>query len=316
MASRLRILTWNTWLQIDPSSKPNPNPDKRAPLIADKLSASNRDILLLQKVWSNRDELIDGINKEFVYISEKINDKHGLNLHAGLLTVSRFKLKFLGSIDFEETLGIEGMFSNKGAALWEGVWEDNIFQLASVHLQGHASSDKQQAKLPATRRAQLRQLCKELLNPHLRPKVPQIICGDFSINYGTSDYGDVLEILDAEDGPITGKVPYTAYGREKGMYPNDIGRDFINNPETLDYILLRNHKSELIEVTVTRTVRRYIEVWKARDGKTYQNLAYRYALEGNIDFSVDKEEIDTEQSGTEEELNNPMPLYIAAEHLL
>ena len=146
MASRLRILTWNTWLQIDPSSKPNPNPDKRAPLIADKLSASNRDILLLQKVWSNRDELIDGINKEFVYISEKINDKHGLNLHAGLLTASRFKLKFLGSIDFEETLGIEGMFSNKGAALWEGTWEDNTFQLASVHLQGHASSEKQQEK--------------------------------------------------------------------------------------------------------------------------------------------------------------------------
>ncbi len=40
MTRGLRILTWNTWLQTDPSSKPDPNPSKRAPLIAAKLRAS------------------------------------------------------------------------------------------------------------------------------------------------------------------------------------------------------------------------------------------------------------------------------------
>lgn len=114
MTRPLRILTWNTWLQSDPTSNPDPNPKKRAPLIAGKLRASDRDILLLQKVRAERDTLIDGIRPAFPHISAKINDKAGLNLQAGLLTASRSGRKLLGSIDFEEAQGVEGMFSNKG----------------------------------------------------------------------------------------------------------------------------------------------------------------------------------------------------------
>jgi hypothetical protein len=49
MRQALRILTWNTWLQFDPTSSPDPNPGTRAPLIAQKLHRSQRDVLLLQK---------------------------------------------------------------------------------------------------------------------------------------------------------------------------------------------------------------------------------------------------------------------------
>lgn len=128
---------------------------------------------------------------------------------------------------------MEGMFSNKGAALWHGTWESVPFQVASVHLQGHVSGKRRQSKLSGVRRAQLCQLRDELLDPHRQPGVAQIVCGDFSIKRGTADY----------------------------------------EPETLDYILLRQNGAPAI--TVTRTVRRYTQAWKARGGRTYRNLAYR-----------------------------------------
>lgn len=313
MTRPMRILTWNTWLQSDPTSKPDPNPQTRAPLIAAKLRASDRDILLLQKVWKSRDTLIDGLRPAFPHISGTINDKAGLNLHSGLLTASRSKLRLLGSIDFEETQGVEGMFSNKGAALWQGSWDGFDFQIASLHLQGHVSGHHAESKLPETRRAQLRQCRDELLEKWSRPRIPQIICGDFSIPFGSGDYADVLRILDAEGGPITGAVPHTAYGREKGAYPNDIGREFIDQPQTLDHILLRRNGGHPTAVAITRTVRRYTEAWKARGGSTYRNLAYRYTLEGAVAFKPAGEETETD---IPEEETNEFPLRIAADHVL
>ncbi len=315
MTEPLRILTWNTWLQSDPTSNPDPNPGKRAPLIAEKLRSSNRDILLLQKVWKCRTTLIDGLMSVFPHISGKINDGPGLNLHSGLLTVSRFPLFLLGSIDFEDGLGVEGSFSNKGAALWRGEWDGHPFQLASVHLQGHVDGDKKSERIPETRRSQLRQIRDELLDRHAEPSVPQIICGDFSIDRDTSDYHDMLAILDAENGTLIGEVLHTAYGRDKGEYPNDIGRDFIDWPEMLDYVLLRRNGCDPDAVTITCSVRRYIEPWTAFGGSTYRNLAYRYALKADIAFGMADGVEPPIEEDADTEPDRMTPLLIAADHL-
>lgn len=143
--------------------------------------------------------------------------------------------------------------------------------------------------------------------------MPQIICADISIPAGSGDYEDVLRMLDAEDCPITGAVPHSAYGREKGAYPNDIGRDFIDEPETLDYILLRRNGGDPNAVTITRAVRRYTEAWQARGGKTYRNLAFRYALEGAVALQANEEQAEIEIA---EEESDTTPMMIAVEHVL
>src|SRR5262245_13759329 len=320
----LRLLTWNVWLQqLDkPLSTPSPHAYLRAPLIAEKLRSSDRDLLLVQKVWSERDSLIDGIHPRFPHVSSIINDGPGLNLHSGLLVASRWSaLRLLGSIDYDATLGIEGMFANKGAAVWEGIWEGTRFQVAATQLQGEVDADP--AEIAAVRRIELSQL-RGLLDAVAADGVPQLVCGDFGIPSGGHDYQDMLAILGAQDGPIGAGdqgIPHTAYGRAKGAFANDIGRDFIDEPETLDYVLLR--PQGFPSVTISRSVRRWQHTWKAHYSipvgqnppssvdydVAYHDLAYRYALQADVWFrSNDAERPDDRGSLT--------PLRVAVDHAL
>ena len=269
----LRILTWNTWLQPGP----NPHAGKRVGPIGEKLSACDRDLLLLQKVWAERDTLVGALEPTFGWLSDEVNPAGWPRVHSGLLTASRVPLDLLGSIDFKAAAGGERL-ANKGAALWQGDWHGYTFQIASVHLQGHDPVDTAEE----ARTEQLSEL-RRLLDRHREHSVPQIVCGDFSIASGSFEHEDALEILDAKDeGPFTGQIPHTSYPRGDEGLENDIGRDFVEAPETLDYILLRRVPTRPL-VTIRRSVRRYREEWRA-GFKTYQDLAYRYCLLGEITF--------------------------------
>jgi endonuclease/exonuclease/phosphatase family metal-dependent hydrolase len=82
----------------------------------------------------------------------------------------------------------------------------------------------------------MQQMWDDLLAPHQRPGVPQILCGDLNTNrYNPAVYRPMLETLQAEDGPLpTGSYPYTADSQTNAWQGR--GHHF---QKVIDYVLLR-----------------------------------------------------------------------------
>ncbi len=222
----LRILSWNIYML--PKFAKITGKRQRAHCIAQQLRQSNCDILVFQEAFLEdaRRILRKGLKHQFPYAYGPANRKFSIKTNAGIWVLSKLPLTPLEEIDYVECEGFDDCFARKGALLLEGIHAGRPFQVLGTHLQAGGPHSIRQSQMDEMR---------SLLDRHRRDGIPQIIAGD--MNTGQSDtahYHDMLQRLDAQDGPL--KIHLNAV--ENG-YPNDLHSKGVRSFRVIDFVFLR-----------------------------------------------------------------------------
>ncbi|MGB1248294.1 MAG: endonuclease/exonuclease/phosphatase family protein [Chitinophagales bacterium] len=225
----LRILSWNIYMlpgianlskQIEKNQK-----RQRAVEIGEMISASDYDIVVFQESFfaPARRKLKKALKKAYPYMYGPINrGGFGLKTSSGIFIVSKIPLTELGTTQYRSCNGAD-CFAKKGAGLFEGEWNGKTFQILGTHLNAGGPQ--------WIREEQYKQIADELLFPHQKMGVPQIICGDMNTHREDSDgkYETMLSALDCLDTPTYGERQTTTV-KDKGI---------------IDYILYRPNESSI-----------------------------------------------------------------------
>lgn len=259
----LDVLSWNIYMLPGitniAKSVQKSNKRERAHQIATLINESKYDIVVFQESFfaPARRKLKKDLNQNFPYQYGPVNPSGlGYKTSSGILIVSKMPLKLLGKTQFRTCNGVD-CIAKKGAGLFEGEWQGNRFQILGTHLNAGG---------PAwIREEQFKQMYEELLLPHSKLGVPQIICGDMNTHKeAMEDYANMLGILKAEDTPTYGDQVNTT----------------VKDRTVIDYILLRRNKT-LIRV-VDKQVKRFMasgEVIDRLGGTLSDHLAVDISIE-------------------------------------
>lgn len=273
----LTILTWNIfmmpeWIGESPRNQP------RAAAIAATLLERDFDIVCLQKVFdsSARAVLEHALAARYPYRYGPANDGCIL-LNSGVWVLSRYPLTDYQEIEFGECDSWE-CFSRKGALLVSGTCGSTPFRLIASHLQGEAGS----AFTPenqAIRNRQLLEIRNRLIAPHLEPKVPLIVCGDFGTprfadarGGETASYRKMLATLGVENG--------AEWRLTLNEVDNELARSDTARRNEVDYVFVRRNGCDL-------AVERALCVFKRGGWDPAQHrtdLSYHYAVSAKLVF--------------------------------
>jgi endonuclease/exonuclease/phosphatase family metal-dependent hydrolase len=276
----LTILTWNVflmpaWLRESPRNRP------RAAAIAETLLGQDFDILCLQKVFDSdaRDVLSRALASRYPYCYGPANDCGCLKLSSGVCIWSRQALSAPRQIQFGECASWE-CFSRKGALLVSAACGDEPFCLIATHLQGE-EGPRFTPEHQAVRDQQMLEIRERLIRPHLPPRTPLVLCGDFGTPRLTSDgagetdgYRHMLGTLDAENGR---DVLITLNDSKQ---QNQLARDDTVRQNELDYILVRQNGGAVVAERRRHIFRR--GGWDAPTERI--DLSYRYAVSARLVF--------------------------------
>jgi endonuclease/exonuclease/phosphatase family metal-dependent hydrolase len=187
-----------------------------------------------------------------------------LRTNSGIWILSKIPLQKLEQIEFKSRFGIDA-WARKGAALFEGEWQGQPFQLLGTHLQ---------ADSPDTfRHEQCHEIADKLLRKYAVDNTPQIVCGDFNIESDDAkNYGYMLKVLDAKNGSLQGDVN-TSFDE----VDNTIAKKENGKKRLIDYILLRNAK-------VINDIRRRVLILKEYRKNIAFDLSDHYGIEAVIHF--------------------------------
>jgi endonuclease/exonuclease/phosphatase family metal-dependent hydrolase len=264
----LKILSWNIYMLPHLDFK---NSNKlRAEAIAKELNRSDYSIIVFQEAFDKNARKIirEVLQESFPFFYGPVNNSswYSTQTSSGLWIVSRIPLSEIHSIRFGNASGFD-RFANKGAILLEGEWLKQAFQIVATHIQ----SDEYGWKI---REQQIMDIHNKLLLPYSRDGIPQIICGDFNIDYAeTEHYNAMLTVMGAEDGNLTGMEKYSFSSDD-----NEITKGLNQKPRLIDYILLRNSLA-------IKSISRKIAVIKNNWGLNLRSLSDHNAIEATIAFS-------------------------------
>jgi endonuclease/exonuclease/phosphatase family metal-dependent hydrolase len=265
-SSELKILSWNIYM-LPYISLFNKN-DQRAKAIAERLNGSDYHIIVFQEAFSSKCRKIMAkiLLASFPFQYGPANDaRFSLRTNSGLWIVSKFPLTELEQLKFSESKGYDAV-ARKGAVLFEGLFLGQKFQLLATHLQA-----KDSQKLRAIQCVEIKE---KLLNPYFDEGTPQFLCGDFNIDqHNTPDYHQMLQLLDAKNGILSGKMLVTYDEIENKLAYKTNGQRKI-----LDYALVRNDR--LVE-----KIERKVQTFLSSIGDVESHLSDHYAMELSVNFS-------------------------------
>ncbi len=221
----LKILSWNIHMLpyfIYYKSKKR----IRAKQIVNQMYERDYHIIVFQEVFHRRvrNKLARALKKKYPYQYGPANKKRlSLKTNSGIWVVSDRPLSLKATTKFEVATELDNKWARKGAMLFEGEFNGNIFQLIGTHTQGNPR---------IINNHQFHQIYDELIEPHHEEDVPVIICGDMNCQMKEKkDYNQMLKILHIENPePMVDARP-----EKKG---NIVKR-------TIDYIFVRKNKSKI-----------------------------------------------------------------------
>lgn len=263
----LKILTWNIYM-LPFCSELHGN-CKRAGSIAKKLAGYKNDIIVFEEAFDPRARKIlrSELKLEYPFMYGPANDA-GLSFKtsSGIWILSKIPLRLLEQIEFKNRFGIDA-FARKGAVLFEGEWQGQSFQLLGTHLQANSPD--------SIRNFQCHEIAEKLLKKYARPEIPQIVCGDFNIEFEDEvNYNNMLTLLEAENGNLQGDIQNSYDEIDNQLAKRENGRKSL-----IDYILVRNSKR-------IKNIERKVFVIKEhlRDG--FADLSDHYGIEALVNFDV------------------------------
>jgi endonuclease/exonuclease/phosphatase family metal-dependent hydrolase len=260
----LKILTWNIYML--PHCSWFHDNCRRARFIAGKLKYSEYDIILFEEAFDRRPRNIlkEELESSFPYIYGPANYSFiSVRANSGLWILSKIPLQRLEEIEFEYRYGIDAM-SRKGAVLFQGLWNGQVFQLACTHLQADSPD--------LVRRKQCDEVA-DLLKKYSMEFIPQITCGDFNIEYDDQEnYKSMLTSLDSENGSLSGELQSSF-----DEIDNELARKINGKSRLIDYILVRN-------ANLFKSITRKVKVFKGIQNNKVFSLSDHYGIEAIIDF--------------------------------
>jgi endonuclease/exonuclease/phosphatase family metal-dependent hydrolase len=263
---QLKILSWN--IRMLPFVDLFREKDDRAEAIAKVLCSKDYDIIVFQEAFTARARTViyHSLQEKYPYAYGPVNGSGvSLKFNSGIWILSKIRLVLKKEITFKQSDGFD-WFARKGAVLFEGSLHNTIFQLIATHLQ-----DEDYPQI--IREKQLTEIYEKLIIPFSVAEKPQIICGDFNTDEECAEkYYGMLNLLNAEDGVLTGTAKFSFGDRLNDAFPSAR-----KNPRLIDYVLTRNSK-------FIRWVQRKVAVLKSTWGEGKEYLSDHHGIEAVIEF--------------------------------
>ncbi|NOT76540.1 MAG: sphingomyelin phosphodiesterase [Cyclobacteriaceae bacterium] len=270
------VLSWN--IQMLPIIKSN-SKVIRARAIVEQLNQRNYDVIVFQEMFQKRSRRIitKGLAKKYPHHTPVLNKKFiGLKTNGGVMLFSKYPIRDYHQIRFSSRSGIDKM-SRKGAMMAEIDVNGKIIQVVGTHLQAFGAQNIMYD--------QYMQLASELLDPHTKEGIPQLICGDLNtikslppqlpadISQSFVDrlprYSTMLEKFKAIDGDLEGEQQYTM---DRPI--NDLCITRKEYRLLLDYILLR--PNGLTNISINRRV----QIIRQRWSPEHEDLSDHFRTDG------------------------------------
>ena len=242
----LNIISWNVYMlpalanlsnEIDKSYK-----TKRAKEISKIMNNSDYDIIIFQEAFyiPARKILQKELKKKYPFQYGPIN-KSFIKTNSGIFIVSKIELTELANTKYKDCDGSDCL-AKKGAAIFEGKFHGNSFQIIGTHLDSRSQE---------VRGKQYFQMYEELIKPFFKENVPLFICGDMNTKIKNSkNYNYMLETLKCEDIETVSEQKNTT----------------VNNNVVIDYIFIKrnNSKLQIVDKSITtfKAEFKYINVLK------------------------------------------------------
>ncbi len=263
---KLKILTWNIYM-LPFCSKIHKN-CKRAVAIAKEIPGHDYDILVFEEAfdYQARKILREQLKGYYPFMYGPANkSSFSLRTNSGIWILSKIPLQQLQQIKFKNRYGIDAL-ARKGAVLFQGEWQGQPFQLLGTHLQNDSPD--------SVRYGQCHEIADKLLKKYAKSNIPQIICGDFNIEFIEKVvYGKMLKILDAENGSLNGDLQ-TSFDEVN----NKLAFKKNGKKQLIDYVLVRNSKS-------IRDIDRKVSALKNNARDIISDLSDHYGIEAIIHFN-------------------------------
>jgi len=258
-STQLKVLSWNIYML--PPLVLFTGKQKRARAIGQLLMDSDYDVIVFQEAFHHgaRWRIKHWLKDTYPYQIGPA-DMHYVSLrtNSGIWIVSKIPIKKVESVCFRKRWGFDNKMARKGALMVEGKKNGHTFQIVGTHLNSGGPAD--------IRLSQVEAIQKELLEPHQKADVPQIICGDFNIKKGTDTYRKTLRMLEAQDGNLRGELKHT-FDNSNDM--NKHGGD----SSIIDFIFYRENGCR------TKSVERRIPKIQHRWHKRHKDLADHNPIE-------------------------------------
>ena len=263
----LKILTWNIYM-LPFCSRIHWN-CRRAEGIAHTIVAYNYDIIIFEEAFDHRARKIlrSQLKGDYPYMYGPANESAlSLRTNSGIWILSKIPLQKMEQIEFRNRIGIDA-FARKGAVLFEGSWQGQPFQLLGTHLQNDSPDE--------VRSAQISEISNKLLKKYARHDIPQIVCGDFNIEFEDKvNYRNMLNLLNAENGILRGDTQSSFDEVDNKLAQKENGKKLL-----IDYVLIRNTKS-------IKEIERHVCVMKDRIKNIDSDLSDHYGIEATIQFNI------------------------------
>lgn len=284
----LKILSWNICM-LDERFFIFSGQKQRASLITAILAKEDYDVIVFQEAFNfnSREIIADGLSEKYPYQIGPLNNKNGLfKTNSGVWILSSVPLTTLKEIEYRDCAGFD-CYAHKGALMLEGIKDGHPFQIIGTHLQAFDGEKRENIRIK-----QYQQIRDELLVPFERDDVPQFVCGDFNVIKKSKRYVPMLEILNADDGPLNASITYAERNKKQTETTNEVCTYATNDYRTdtsnteynsvLDYILCRQKSAKHKQKPqITRQTKAFRTPWLLR-GKRRKDLSDHYAVEANV----------------------------------
>lgn len=212
----LRVLSWNIHL-LPPFAYVN-GKRKRAREIGRQLNALDYDIVIFQEAFHHgaRRKLRKQMDN-YPYRVGPANARYiTIRTNSGIYIVSRLPLEKLQAVKFRQKATPDDKMARKGALMVEGTKGSLTFQVTGTHLNAGGPI--------GVRHSQVEQIRDDLLVPHARSGVPQIIGGDMNMRKFSDNYAFMLETFNAKDGPleVSPAMRTTCYDKHGRLFRDDV----------------------------------------------------------------------------------------------
>lgn len=272
----LKVLTWN--IQMLPRFVNSNGKVRRARAIVEQLKQRPYDVIAFQELFHARSRriIVRGLSGHYPHHTRVLNKKmFSLKSNGGVMIFSRHPILESYQIRYAARMGFDRL-SRKGAVLAEIDVRGRTVQVAGTHLQAFGEQ--------AILYSQYQQLAEELLKPHAKAGVLQVVCGDFNTlrTVPTQIPADIpqdfvnrlpryhymLHTLDAIDGDLSGEQQFTM-----DRPYNDLCKTRKEFRLLLDYVLLRpNGINDLF-------IRRKVEIMRHQWDPQHRDLSDHFGLE-------------------------------------
>lgn len=261
----LRIFSWNIFMV--PPLVFKSDQVTRGKLIGEVLEKSGADVIILQEAFmkKTRNLIEQKLSPVYTYQSGKPKGGGFFKVNCGVWVLSRLPLEDVRFVKYKDCKGSD-CFGKKGAYVFSVNKNGHRAYLIGTHVQSGPHV--------VTRQKQFAQLVVETAD--LPADVPLLILGDLNTDlHQPEEYRQMLNILKATDGPMTGEAySYSA--------DNDLAKRFFGGEpsSTLDYLLLRDSSQKI--ASVRRTIHKFTSV--SFGTHKFKDLSDHHALTGEVVF--------------------------------